>query len=96
LLAFVGALINSKYTSGLYYKHITIVNYDPSIVNKFGASLTDDTGVIIYDCHMFIVQATVVNVVTLFLFTLTFPTSKLECLSQPFHKFKPPHLLAFL
>jgi hypothetical protein len=45
-------------TSGLYYKHITIVNYDSSITNKFGASLTDDAIVIIYDPHMFIVQAT--------------------------------------
>ena len=35
-----------------------IVNYDSSIFNKFGASLTDDARVIIYDCHMFIAQAT--------------------------------------
>ncbi len=34
-----------------------IVNYDSSVVNKFGASLTDDARVIIYDRHMFIVQA---------------------------------------
>jgi hypothetical protein len=45
-------------TCGLYYKHITIVNYNSSIVNKFGASLTDDARVVIYNCHMFIVQAT--------------------------------------
>ncbi len=44
--------------SGLYYIRITIVNYDSSIVNKLGASLIDDTRVIIYDRHMFIVQAT--------------------------------------
>jgi len=44
--------------SGLYYKHITIVNDDTSVINKFKASLTDDARVIIYDCHMFIVQAT--------------------------------------
>jgi hypothetical protein len=42
-------------TSGLYYKHITIVNDGSSIVNKFEASLTDDIRVIIYDHHMFIV-----------------------------------------
>jgi hypothetical protein len=42
----------------MYYKHITIVNDDSSIVDKFEASLADDTGVIIYDRHMFIVQAT--------------------------------------
>ncbi len=45
-------------TSGLYYKHIRILNYDSSMVNKFGASLTDDARVVIYDRHMFIVQAT--------------------------------------
>jgi len=28
------------------------------VVNKLEASLTDDTRVIIYACHMFIVQAT--------------------------------------
>jgi hypothetical protein len=38
-----------------------IVNYDSSIINKFGASLTDEVRVIIYDHHMFIVQATGVN-----------------------------------
>jgi hypothetical protein len=31
-----------------------IVNYDSSIVNKFGASFTDDARIVIYDCHMFI------------------------------------------
>jgi hypothetical protein len=35
-----------------------IVNDDSRVVNKLEASLTDDTRVIIYDCHMFIVQAT--------------------------------------
>jgi hypothetical protein len=37
---------------------MTIVNYTSSIVYKLGASLTDDGRVIIYDRHMFIVQAT--------------------------------------
>jgi hypothetical protein len=45
-------------SSGLYNKPITIVNNDSSIVNKLEASLTDDAGVVIYDRHMFIVQAT--------------------------------------
>ncbi len=45
-------------SSGLNYKHITIINYDYSLVNKFGTSLTDDAIVNIYNCHMFIVQAT--------------------------------------
>jgi hypothetical protein len=44
--------------SGLYYKHITIVNYDSSIVNRFGASLTENARGVIYNHHMFIVQAT--------------------------------------
>jgi hypothetical protein len=40
------------------YKHLTIVkNYNYSIANKFGASLTDDARVTIYNRSMFIVQA---------------------------------------
>jgi hypothetical protein len=35
-----------------------IINDDSRVVNKLEASLTDDAGVIIYDHHMFIVQAT--------------------------------------
>ncbi len=52
-------------TSSLYYKHITIINYDSSIVNKFGASLPDDARVVIYDRHVFIVQATGVDLIKL-------------------------------
>ncbi len=37
---------------------MTIVNYASSVVNKLGASLTDNVRLIIYDLHMFIVQAT--------------------------------------
>ncbi len=37
---------------------MTIVNDDSTVINKFEASLTDDTRVVIYDRHMFIVQAT--------------------------------------
>jgi hypothetical protein len=44
--------------SGLYYKHTMILNYSSSIVNKLEALLTDDARVIIYDHHVFIVQAT--------------------------------------
>jgi hypothetical protein len=47
----------SFFFCGLFYKHIAIVNYDSRIVNKLGASLTDDARVIIYDRHVFIVQA---------------------------------------
>ncbi len=43
---------------GMYYKPITVVNYDSSIINKLETSLIDEARVIIYDHHMFIVQAT--------------------------------------
>jgi hypothetical protein len=45
-------------SSGLYYKHVTIVNDASSGVKKLKASLNDAARVIIYDHHMFIVQAT--------------------------------------
>jgi hypothetical protein len=44
-------------SSGLYYKHMTIVNYASSAVNKLKALQTDDARVVIYDRHVFIVQA---------------------------------------
>jgi hypothetical protein len=47
-----------KSICGLYYKHVTIITYASSGVNKLKASLNDDARVIIYDRHMFIVQAT--------------------------------------
>ncbi len=34
-----------------------IVNDDSTVINKFEVSLTDDARVAIYNCHMFIVQA---------------------------------------
>ncbi len=37
---------------------MTIVNYASSIINKLEALLTDDARVLIYDRHVFIVQAT--------------------------------------
>ncbi len=43
---------------GLYHKPMTIVNDDSRGINKLEASLTDSARVIIYDHHMFIVQAT--------------------------------------
>jgi hypothetical protein len=45
-------------TSGLYYKHITIVNVDSNIVNMWQVSLNDNTIFVIYDRNMFIMQAT--------------------------------------
>ncbi len=44
--------------SGLYYKPITIVNDDSSVINKLEASVIDNARVIIYDHHVFIVKAT--------------------------------------
>ncbi len=35
-----------------------IINDDTGVINKLGASLTDGARVVIYDCHMLIVQAT--------------------------------------
>jgi hypothetical protein len=43
---------------GLYYKQVKIINYASSGVNKLKAALNDDARVVIYDHHMFIVQAT--------------------------------------
>ncbi len=51
---------------GLYCKHTMIVNYASSIINKLEALLTDNARVVIYDCHVFIVQATGVNFIKLF------------------------------
>ncbi len=42
----------------LYYKPMTIINNNSRVGNKLEASLTDDARVVIYDCNMFIVQAT--------------------------------------
>jgi hypothetical protein len=35
-----------------------IINDDSRVINKLETSLNDDARVIIYDCHLFIVQAT--------------------------------------
>ena len=43
---------------GLYYKHVTIINDDSSVINKLETLLTGNARAVIYDCHMFIVQAT--------------------------------------
>ncbi len=53
-------------TGGLYYKPMTIVNDDSRVINKLETSLTDDSRVVIYDHHMFIVQATEPNVIKIF------------------------------
>ncbi len=41
----------------LYYKHITIINDNSSIVSKWGYKLIDYTRGIIYDHNIFIIQA---------------------------------------
>jgi hypothetical protein len=51
---------------GLYYKPMMIVNDDSRVINKLEASLTDDTIVITYDHHMFIVQSTDQSLILLF------------------------------
>jgi hypothetical protein len=56
--SFMARLGEDHETSGLYYKHMTIVNYTSSVVNKLWALLTDDARVIIYDHRVFILQAT--------------------------------------
>jgi hypothetical protein len=48
------SLSGCNYHRPVLYKHITIVNYNSSIVNKFRASFTDDTIVVIFDHYMFI------------------------------------------
>ncbi len=37
---------------------MTIVNDDSRVINKLESSLNDDARVVIYDRHLFIVQAT--------------------------------------
>jgi hypothetical protein len=46
-------------TCGLYYKPMMIVNDNSRVINKLEASVTDDARVVIYNRHMFIVQAPV-------------------------------------
>jgi len=43
---------------GLYYKHMKIINDDSSIIIKWSSKLIDAARGVIYDRHMFIVQAT--------------------------------------
>ncbi len=44
--------------SGLYFKHVTIVNDDSSIVSKWSFKLTDNFRGVIYTRNRFIAQAT--------------------------------------
>ncbi len=40
----------------MYYKHVTIVNYDSSNTSKWSFKLIDDASVVIYNCNVFIIQ----------------------------------------
>ncbi len=55
-------------TCGLYYKHVTIVNDNSSVINKGSLKLIDNARVVIYDLNRFIIQATGINVIKLFYF----------------------------
>jgi hypothetical protein len=56
-LAKLFAKILLNMASSLYYKLMMPVNDDSRVINKLEASLTDDPRVVIYNRHMFIVQA---------------------------------------
>jgi len=47
-----------NHSSGLYCKHLTIVNDNSSVISKWSFKLIDDPRVFIYDRHRFIIQAT--------------------------------------
>jgi hypothetical protein len=51
---------------------MTIVNDDSMVINKLEASLTDDARVVIYDRHMFIVQATGMGHIEIFALSTQF------------------------
>jgi hypothetical protein len=57
---------------GLYYKHRTIVNDDSSIVSEQSFLLIDDARGVIYDRHMFIIQATGLFLIFFLLFNEVF------------------------
>ena len=49
-----------------------------SVVNKLGTSLTDNARVVFYNHHMFIVQATGVNMVKYFALSIMQQQNKLD------------------
>ncbi len=55
-------------TCAFYYKHITVVNDDSSVISEWHSSCIDDVRVIILDHNMFIIQATGDNSKKLFFF----------------------------
>ncbi len=63
----LGLFRSGKVRGALYCKHMVMLNDDSSIINKLGASLTDDARVIIYNHHVFIVQATILTLLTFYI-----------------------------
>ncbi len=59
-------IVTCLYNKPLYYKHMTIINYASSVINKLEALLTDNARVVIYNCHVFKVQATGACAIKLF------------------------------
>jgi hypothetical protein len=55
---------------------MTIVNDDSRVINKLETSLNDDDRVLIYDHHMFIVQATGLKSVRQKIFWKTIKTER--------------------
>jgi hypothetical protein len=66
-------------TSGLYCKPNMIINNDSRVINKLETSRTDDARVVIYDNHMFIVQATGGSIVTRYVLQLSFTEKSQNC-----------------
>jgi hypothetical protein len=64
----------------LYYKHVTIVNDDSSIISKWSFKLIDDPRIVIYDYHRFIIQATGACAIKHYRSVMDGFCSKLACL----------------
>jgi hypothetical protein len=81
---------------GLYYKHITIVNDNSSIVNECQVSLTDGTGVIIYNRNVFIIHATGLSLFFILRILSFFLSSLFPFLSQKKELFTELHSIGRL
>ncbi len=51
-------MFEARNFSGFYYKHMTIVNDDSSVINMWSFKLIDGPRVVTYNRHKFIMQAT--------------------------------------
>ncbi len=64
LVTFVNLNVQKTHLShscGLYYKHMTIVNADSSIISEQSLLLIDNARGVIYDCRIFIRHSTGAN-----------------------------------